>query len=117
MKNSTRKHHRYPYIASAAIRERNIADAEPVTVMVNNISEGGMGVFIETPFKKGTKVSIEVNFINLYGSEIKDVIHGEVSGLTERDTLYFMGISFDKKIDPYKQPNLYELFNQSIKGD
>ena len=116
MSRDTRKYQRYSYIASAALRATHDDEARPITVMVHNISEGGMGVFIEHPFENGTPVSIEVLFISSLGSEVKDTIYGKVMNVTKRDDLYFMGISFNEELSSRKQPYLYELFEQNIKG-
>lgn len=116
MAKNTRKHQRYPYIASAAIRVIN-SDDEPVTVMVNNISLGGMGVFMEKPPGTGTEISIEINFISMYGAEVRDTIHGKVSSVNKKDDLYLTGISFNEELNPGEQPNIFELFHDSIKGN
>lgn len=115
MKNRTRKHQRYQYIASAAIRAIK-SDADPDTVMVNNISLGGMGVYSEKQYDIGVEISIEVNFISMYGSEVKDTIYGKISSVAKKDDLHFIGISFGEELNPDNQPNMFELFNDSIKG-
>ncbi len=117
MKKATRKYQRYSYIATAALRIKEKEDTGPITVMVQNISQGGMGVFLEHAVENGTPVSVEVNFISSLGAEVKDTINGKVSSIAERDGLNFVGISFDEELSSKKQPNLYELFEQSIKGD
>jgi c-di-GMP-binding flagellar brake protein YcgR len=117
MTKGTRKYQRYSYIATAALRPNISDDVKPVTVMVQNISQGGMGAFLEHSVDVGTPVTIEVNFISSLGAEVKDRVDGKVSSVTEKDGLYFVGVSFQEELNAKKQPYLYELFEQSIKGD
>ncbi|UCG78375.1 MAG: PilZ domain-containing protein [Nitrospirota bacterium] len=117
MADGTRKHQRYSYIATASLTVKGVKDDEPYTVMVHNISEGGIGVFFEKPLEIGAEVSIDVYFISKLGAEIKDRIDGKISGCIKRDDLYYIGISFHEELNPADQPNLYELFEQSIKDE
>ncbi len=116
MSKNTRKHQRYSYIASAAIRAKDDVEGEPITVVVHNISEGGIGFFMEDPFELDAAVSVEFHFITKVGTETKDVIDGRVKSVSAHDKLSLVGVAFDENLNPKKQPDLYELFEQSIKS-
>jgi len=114
MGKDTRRFQRYRYIATARV-SREGREGPAVTVMVHNLSQAGMGIFSETPFEPGEDVSVTFNFITVEGEEVTDSVRGRITGVTEKEGLYYAGIAFRKELDPSNQPHLFELFHRCIK--
>lgn len=98
MTTSFRRYHRYQIFAKAIVKARYQSDQKMLESQVNNISQGGIGVYIDTPLMKSTPVFVELSFPPSDNTMEGTIIEGSVVSLTEYDDRYFMGIAFDKVI-------------------
>ena len=98
MNISFRRFHRYQVFAKAVVKAKYESGQAMLESQVNNISQGGMGVYTESPLMKSTPVFVELSFPPSDNVMEETVIEGSVASLTEHDDHYFMGIVFDKVI-------------------
>lgn len=92
-----RRYRRYSISAKAVITRRDQKDQ--VSVLVNNISQGGMGFYTSESFDRSTPVSVELSLGILEGV---DRIEGTIASVSLREKDYFTGIAFDTEI-PYER--------------
>lgn len=70
---------------------------EGLTTQVNNISQGGMGVYTNVHIEKTTPVSVELLFDSHAGTG-KDILVGRVASVSSHGKDFFVGIAFDSEI-------------------
>lgn len=97
MNNNFRKYRRYSVSAQAVIRRRDVGSLEGLTTQVNNISQGGMGVYTNVHMEKATPVSVELLFHCPDGIG-KDIFLGRVASVSPLGKDFFVGIAFDTEI-------------------
>jgi len=68
-----------------------------LTTEVNNISQGGMGVYTNVHMEKATPVSVELLFHSSAGIG-KDMLVGRVASVSSTGKDFFVGIAFDAEI-------------------
>ena len=73
MSKANRKHQRYPLFSVAELQVKNSADP-PSTVLVQNISESGIGLYAYSPIEKGTPIAILVKFTTIDGTRAADTV-------------------------------------------
>ncbi len=92
-----RRYPRYPIYAKAVITRLNSGSQERLTTQVNNISQGGMGVYTQEHMKKNTPVSVKLLF---HGMAAEDILEGRIASVCPQENDYFVGIAFNLEI-PY----------------
>jgi hypothetical protein len=92
-----RRYRRYSISAQAVIRRRDTGSPEGLTTQVNNISQGGMGVYTSVCMEKATPVLVELQFHSFEGIR-KDVLEGRIASVSSQGNDYFVGIAFDREI-------------------
>ena len=97
MDDNFRRYRRYLVLGQAVIRGHDTRSPGGLTTQVNNISQGGMGVYTNVRMEKATPVSVELLFhcSNRIG---KDVLVGSVASVSRIGSDFFVGIAFDKEI-------------------
>jgi len=107
MAEGFRRYHRYQIIGEAVIIPRRESGLKPISSQVNNISQGGIGIYTDVPLEMSSEVRVKLLFLedNLRGEE--NLLNGRVAFLSKNDDQYFLGISFDHAIT-------YELFMKMI---
>ena len=100
--------------AAQATACRGVSTRVETMVAIANISLSGMGLYSYTPVEKGTEVSIEISFVSDKGVDRKDRIEGKIVWLSTQERLHFMGIAFDKEMNPSEQPFLYDYFRKVV---
>jgi c-di-GMP-binding flagellar brake protein YcgR len=98
MTTAFRRYHRYQIFAKAIVKAKYQSGKTMFESQVNNISQGGMGVYTDAPLMKSTPVFVELSFPPSDNAVEDTIIEGSVASLTEYDDRYFMGIVFDKVI-------------------
>jgi hypothetical protein len=109
MAERKRRRRRFPIAASALVTFSSEEGDDSLEAVVANISFGGMGIYSRKTLGKGMPVLIELNFISSDGS-IKTSF---LEGVTVYDTrslgsLWFVGIVFNKEVNPADQPLLHD---------
>ncbi len=92
-----RRYRRYSISAQAVIRRMDSGSPEELTTSVNNISQGGMGVYSSVQMEKATPVSVELLFHSLEGIK-KDLLEGKIASICSHGNDFFVGIAFDREI-------------------
>jgi hypothetical protein len=115
MENDRREFARYPMFAVAEITQKDRVALARILSQVNNISEMGLGVYSDTYIESGAKISVQVEYQGTEGVMEKDSIDGRVAWVVPQDNLFYVGIIFDKELDPEEQPKLYRYFHDVIK--
>lgn len=110
MYSKYRRYHRYNVIATALVKTKTQGKRKRLSTQVNNISQGGMGLFTTYPLMKSTPVSVEVSLISMDDNDQKNVIEGTVASLVRDKDHYFMGIEFNDVLS-------HESFMRMIKLD
>jgi len=98
MAEGYRKYHRYQIFGAALLIPRCTMKTKPIASRVNNISQGGMGLYTKIPLEMDTEVCVELSFLDAGDRGEKSVVNGKVASLAENDEQYFVGISFDTEI-------------------
>ncbi len=98
MPESMRKYHRYQVFAKAIVRLKGWTKKQGFDGQVNNISQGGMGVYTDIPFDSHIPVSVELPFPPSDDVTATSTLSGRVASLRKYDDLYFVGIAFDHVI-------------------
>lgn len=93
-----RKYQRYQVSGNAVVIPRFKRGEQPIASRVNNISQGGIGVYTDVPLEKSTKVRIKFSFLGDPETGEESIIDGKVASLSENDHEYFLGIAFDQDI-------------------
>jgi hypothetical protein len=114
MSKANRKHHRYPLFSVAELQVKDSADP-PSTVLVQNISESGIGLYAHSPIERGTPIAVLVKFTTIDGTRAADMVEGRVTSLMRDEKFHCLGIAFNEKINQEKQPHLYRHFHRSVK--
>ena len=106
MNDNFRRYRRYLVSGQAVIKGYDTRSPWGLTTQVNNISQGGMGVYTNVRMEKATPVSIELLFhcSNWIG---KDVLAGRVASVSSIGSDFFVGIAFDNEIS-------YDRFEEII---
>lgn len=92
-----RRYRRYSISAQAVIRRMDAGSPEGLTTQINNISQGGMGVYTSVCIEKATPVSVELLFHAPQGVK-KDTLEGRIASVCSQGSDYFVGIAFDREI-------------------
>jgi hypothetical protein len=116
MAETKRRHRRFPIAASAVLTFSREEGDDSLEAVVANISFGGMGIYSRERLEKGMPVLIEIHFISFDGS----VKTSFLEGVTVYDTrslgdLWFVGIVFNKEVNPADQPLLHDHL-QKVSG-
>lgn len=86
-----------------------MGDTDELDSQVNNISQGGMGVYTELPLMESTPVTVEISFTSYDNLVIRHILEGSVVSLTKQDDQYFMNIAFDKTISHEDFMKMFQL--------
>jgi hypothetical protein len=116
MVEDRREYGRYPMFAVAEVTQKDRVALARLLTQVNNISEMGLGVYSDTYIESGAKISVQVEYQGTDGVMEKDSIDGMVAWVVPQDTLFYVGIVFEKELDPEEQPHLYRHFHGVIKN-
>jgi len=106
-----RYHTRIPISGIANIEFQDKGKIRSIHTVIANVSLRGMGVYAYNSLKIKTEVSITMNFIFSDGSLKSDSLTGHVISSKKIDNTYFIGIHFEEKVDPKKQPFLFEYIH------
>jgi len=90
-----RRYPRYSVCAKAVLRRLIDGSPEKLTVLVNTISQGGMGFYTDVFLEKATPVSIELMVDSPGGP---DVFEGRIASVSPQGKDYFTGIAFNEDI-------------------
>jgi hypothetical protein len=93
-----RRYHRYQVFTKAVVTVRSREGSGRMTTQVNNISQGGIGLYIDVPLEKATPVSVELTDLVNESRTDAEPLKGRVASLSKQMNHYFMGIAFDVPI-------------------
>ncbi len=96
MFRTQRRYYRHPLLAKAIVTTKGSEQSKRLTTQVNTISQGGMGVYTNTPLEKFTSVSVELSLDNLENKGKECPLVGLVVSISKPNNLYLMGVCFDE---------------------
>ena len=102
-----RRHKRVPITGTATLKFEDTGEFRSIQALPGSISLGGIGLYADDPIEDDTDVSITVNFISVDGIKT-DSIEGCVVYNKNIGRICFMGIQFNRELNPENQPALYE---------
>ncbi len=105
------EHKRSPITGTATLKFEDKGRIQSIQTAPGNISLGGIGLYADNPIEIDTKVSITLNFISTDGIKT-DSLEGCVIYSKDIGNIYFIGIKFNKEINPENQPSLYEYIQK-----
>ena len=111
-----RRNKRVPITGTATLKFEDKGKFRSIQALPGSISLGGIGLYADDRIEDDTVVLITVNFISL--EDIKtDSIEGYVVYSKNMGGIHFMGIQFNKEINPENQPALYEHIRKILTWD
>ncbi|UCG77224.1 MAG: PilZ domain-containing protein [Nitrospirota bacterium] len=117
MSNENRKHVRFPFRALSITHLTGSSYIDQISTIAGNISERGVGLRSYIPLRKGSKVTVDLSFINKKGDEVNDRITGKVAWTQRKGDIFFAGVSFHDRLCDDKHPQLFAHFNDFVKFD
>lgn len=102
-----RRHKRVPITGNATLKFEDKGEIKSIQSLPGSISLGGIGLYSDDPIEDNTDVSITINFMSLDGIKT-DFIEGCVVYNKNIGEICFLGIQFNKELNPENQPALYE---------
>lgn len=110
MKKDRRKHRRVPLAASLDLTFEEGENTISLRGMTADISYSGMGLYVPRQLKRGTDVTININFITSTGIIRSEILKARVVFAEFIEHIFFTGIKFHEELspDPEREPVLYE---------
>jgi c-di-GMP-binding flagellar brake protein YcgR len=108
-----RRHKRVPITGSATLKFKNNDEIKSIQALPVDIALGGIGLYSDDPIEDDTDVSITINFISVDGVKT-DSIEGCVVYNKNIWGIYFVGIQFNKELNPENQPVLYDHIHKIL---
>ncbi len=108
-----RRNNRIPITGTATLQFEDKGEIKSIQTMTVEISLGGIGLYCDNPIEDDSDVSITINFISVDGLKT-DSIEGCVLYNKNIGGIYFMGIQFNKELNPENQPVLYEHIHKIL---
>jgi len=108
-----RKHKRVPITGNATLQFEDKGTMQSVQTLLGSISLGGIGLYADDPLEIDTNVSLTINIISNEGIKT-DSIKGSVIYHKDINGMFFLGIQFNKEINPKNQPLLYEHIQKAL---
>lgn len=106
-----RTHERYGIASLAEITL--VSTGEVLDGLVSNVSQGGVGVYLEHPVPEGIDVRIRLAFLQTNGNqEITEIIPGRVVWVRPLHKIYVAGIQFTA-LDPERHRVLLQVLDQA----
>ncbi len=110
MFRTQRRYYRHPLRSKATVTTKDSEQSKQLTTQVNTISQGGMGLYTNTPLEKFTSVSVELSLDNLENKGKEDPLVGMVVSISKPNNLYLMGVCFDELLN---QEQFWEIINSN----
>lgn len=106
-----RTHERYGIASLAEITL--VSTGEVLDGLVSNVSQGGVGVYLEQPVPEGVEVRIRLAFLQTNGNqEITEIIPGRVVWVRTLHRVYVAGIQFTT-LDPDRHKALFQVLDEA----
>lgn len=112
-----RRHRRVPFASSVALRFRDSEEGEPIEALTTDISMSGIGLYVNGPIEIDRDVSIEITFIGTERLIKTDYVEGHIVYMNKIEKINFIGIEFDKELNPNSQPFLFECLQRVLQWE
>jgi hypothetical protein len=108
-----RRHERFAITGIATLKFEDKGEIKTTQATLSTISSEGIGLYVDSPIKNDTYVSLTIHFIS--GDGIKNnSIKGSVLYNRDLGKRYFIGIQFNEDINSKNQPLLYTHLQKII---
>ncbi len=114
MTEGKREKRRYLRVTITSIARVSVSgDAAGFEAYVGGISRGGLEVYCERSLPAGTRLDIEIRFINDQGATVAEKVAGCVRWSSQFSGAYVAGIEFDRIISVDEHPALDAYLDRS----